>query len=150
TRVVGDHPVLWREIRQASFGSRRRLIIVAAAVALAALFIYSRVPLSDGLLHAMVGMIGLFVVILQACVASTASVAGEFESRTWHVLLTTPLTGREIVAGKFLGCLRRQWFILACLAAHFFLSSAAGHVAPIALLHLALLYAGPTIMLTGA
>jgi len=150
TRVVGDHPVLWREIRQASFGSRKRLIIVAAAVFLAALFIYSRVPFSDGLLHAMVGMIGVFVVLLQASVASTASIAGEFESRTWHVLLTTPLTAREIVAGKFLGGLRRQWFVLACLAAHFLVAAAAGHVPPITLLHLALLYIAPALMLTGA
>ncbi len=149
TRVVGDQPVLWREVRQPAFGSRRLLVILALVVAAAFGLLYYYLPMSDYALHRIVVFVGLFVVCLHAAIAATGAVAGEREDQTWTVLLTTPLTAREILLGKLVGGLRRQWFTPAVVMAHLALAAALGWIYPPFLLHVALVLIGVAVMLTG-
>ena len=58
--------------------------------------------------------------MLLVCVLSGTAISSEKESDTWTLLLTTPLTGHEIVRGKALGVARRMiWPMARCIAAHF-------------------------------
>jgi ABC-type transport system involved in multi-copper enzyme maturation permease subunit len=77
---------------------------------------------------------------------TTGGFVGEREGRTWEVLLTTPLSAREIAWGKLAGALHAQWFLPAVILGHVVLSVAAGVVRPILLLHMLLILAGPTLL----
>ncbi len=148
-RCVGDRPVLWREVRQSTLGSRRRLLLLTAAIALGLGWLYARVGLHDEITHFAVAIIGVLVLILQAALAATASIPAEREQRTWEVLMTTPLRGSEILTGKFLGALRRQWMAPTWMLGHFVLAAAIGAIHPAFLLHLVMLIAGTSVLLTG-
>jgi ABC-type transport system involved in multi-copper enzyme maturation permease subunit len=119
SRQVSDRPVLWRELRQSAFRSRLQLIGTASAFLLILGFLYWKVGLNEDGLHATLAIIAVLASLCIAAVSTTSGVSGERESRTWEALLTTPLTARQIVAGKFLGAIRRQWFVPALLAVHF-------------------------------
>lgn len=148
-RLVGDRPVLWREVRQSTLGSRRRLIILTATVALGLGWLYARVGMHDEITHGAVAIIGMLVVCLSAALAATSSVAAERESRTWDVLMTTPLRPGQILGGKYLGALRRQWVAPAWMGGHFLFAVLMGAVHPAYLLHLGLVVAGWSLFLTG-
>ncbi len=142
-RTVSDRPVLWREVRQATFGSRRRFLVVLGLTASILAFLYFRVGFDEGALHAVIAVIGAIAVMAQAVFLTAGSIGGEREAKTWDVLVCTPLTGREIVLGKFAGALRIQWFLPIVALAHIALAAMLGYVAPIFLVHIAIIYAGP-------
>ncbi len=130
TREVGDHPVLWRELRQAAFRSRLQLIIVSFAVACGFGALYYYVDMDEEGFHGTISIIGAALMLLTAAVSSTSVISGERESRTWEVLQTTPMSAWSIIIGKTLGTVRRQWFIPAVLAAHFAIALAWSAVHP--------------------
>jgi ABC-type transport system involved in multi-copper enzyme maturation permease subunit len=159
SRDVSDHPVLWREVRQVTFGSRLRFILISLFALAGLAFIYYwagtaegafnlRVAFQNEGLHAALAIVGGIAVMIQPVFMTTGSIAGEREARTWDVLLSTPLSARAIIFGKFVGALRGQWFIPAVVLAHFVLSAAIGFISPIFPLHLLLIYLGPTLLFT--
>lgn len=159
SRDVSDHPVLWREVRQVTFGSRLRFFLISLFALAGLAFIYywagtaegafnPRVAFQNEGLHAALAIVGAIAVMIQPVFMTTGSIAGEREARTWDVLLSTPLSARAIIFGKFVGALRGQWFIPAVVLAHFVLSAALGFVSPIFPLHLLLIYLGPTLLFT--
>jgi ABC-type transport system involved in multi-copper enzyme maturation permease subunit len=119
SRDVADQPVLWRELRQSSFRSRLQLIGTSSVFLALLGLLYWKVGLSEDGLHGTLTIIAIIASLCIAAVSTTSGISGERESRTWEALLTTPLSARQIVAGKFLGAIRRQWFVPALLAAHF-------------------------------
>ncbi|MFN0131759.1 MAG: ABC transporter permease [Phycisphaerales bacterium] len=147
-REVSDSPVLWRELRQSSFGSRRSAIIVAAATLVGMVLLYANASMSDEGLHATIAVLGALVAMIQPVFLTTGGVAGEREARTWEVLLTTPLSGRAVVLGKYLGALRGQWFLLAVALGHLVVAAGLGWVSWWLALHAAMIYAGPALLLT--
>jgi ABC-type transport system involved in multi-copper enzyme maturation permease subunit len=162
SREVGDQPVLWREVRQRVFRRPVLMRIAVWAVVLIALFVYyqvmlDRTPGSWGLdpdrlseegLNFPVAAIGTGIAILLACFGSGTLIAGERESRTWEVLLATPLSAREIVMGKFLGALRRQVFIPAVVVGHFLFVGLLGPVRLSTALYTAVLISGGVAAVT--
>jgi len=79
--------------------------------------------------------LGLAVLITMIVPASVMS--AERESRTWPVLLLTPLTNQEILLGKFIGVLRRcgaVWLLLLAYVASF---TYAGFFHPLAVVQMA-------------
>jgi ABC-2 type transport system permease protein len=146
-RIVGEKPVLWREIRQPTFGSRRRFLIAAGVTLCGLLFLYINFGIRDNEgLHGTMAVIGALAVMLQSVFMTTGGFVGEREGRTWDVLLTTPLSGGEISFGKLIGCLRAQWFLPAVVLAHFALTAALGYIHPVVVLHLVLIFAGPVLL----
>lgn len=143
SRDVGDHPVLWRELRQSVFKSRRNLIIVALAIAALFIYLYFEAGIDERNLHTVVTAIASMILLCSAAAVSSGSLSGERESRTLDSLLSTPLSAFEIISGKFAGAFRRLWFIPAVIGTHFTLSYLAGVVRPILLLHLALILIPP-------
>ncbi|MBX3377551.1 MAG: ABC transporter permease subunit [Phycisphaeraceae bacterium] len=146
-RTVGGNPVLWREVRQPTFGSRLifRIVLVLAVLALGAL--YALAGLGNPDLHAVLAYIGIAAVMLQAVFLTSGPFAGEREARTWDVLLTTTLSPRQILTGKLLGTLRSFWFIPAVVITDWVIASAFGYIHPFGVLLIALIMIAPGILL---
>lgn len=147
-RTVGANPVLWREIRQPTFGSRRRFLIAAALAVGGLAFLDFNFGIGEMGVQGSIVIVGAISIMLQCVFMTTGGFVGEREGRTWDVLLTTPLSPGEIVAGKLAGALRAQWFVPAVVLAHTALSVAAGVMRPVILVHLALILIGPTLLFT--
>lgn len=139
SREVADEPVLWRELRQPAFHTRTRLVLYTALIGVLLLFMYGAIGFADEDLHYPIVVIGTLLVLLRAAAGSTASITAERDARTWETLLTTPLSSRAILWGKFAGTLRSQWFVPAVLFAHLLLSVLAGVLRPIVILHVGLI-----------
>ncbi len=159
SREVSDHPVLWREVRQATFGSRRwfRVILVLTCVGMVGMYWSAgttnghfsvRAVLDNEGLHAALMILGGIGVMIQPVFMTTGSIAGEREARTWETLLTAPLTGAQIMLGKLAGALRTQWFLPAVVLGHFVAAACGGHINPLTPVHLLLIYLGPVLLFT--
>src|SRR5439155_24220197 len=111
-------PVLWRELRQAAFRSRAQLIYTSVIFGAILGVLYWKVGLAEYGLHGSVAIIAVLASLCIAAVSTTAGVSGEREGRTWEALLTTPMSAWQIVAGKFMGAVRRQWFVPALVGVH--------------------------------
>lgn len=148
SRQVSDRPVLWRETRQVTLGSRRKFLIVLTLAVAGLLYLYARWGIFEAGMHMSLGLVGALAVAIQAVFMTTGSIAGEREARTWEVLLTTGLSGRDIILGKALGTLRAQWFLPTIVFTHFVIAVVFGAVSPILLLHLALIWLGPLLFFT--
>jgi ABC-type transport system involved in multi-copper enzyme maturation permease subunit len=118
TRQVGDSPVLWREMRQSAFRTKTVLFVALAFVVGLVAWLYYYVGFDEEGLHIGIAITATITMLIAGAVTATSVVTGERESRTWEVLLTTPLTAWDIVFGKAAGAVRRQWFIPVLLALH--------------------------------
>ncbi|WP_169976117.1 ABC transporter permease [Tautonia rosea] len=138
-RPMGDRPMLWKEIyieRRNSLGGLGKwlgvlavLYLVLASVVLTGLYLDALVrqssidQASERLVwfqRAIVDTASWFSLFLAWAVGLRAAVAiaSERERGTWDALLTSPLEGPEIVAGKLIGSLHSlRWLILAMLLA---------------------------------
>ena len=100
-----DEPVLWRERRSRMMGRPAYLVRLLVAVEVPIVLIALSATMSDGYTHeqgalsALAACAGTFGVLVLTVVAANAF-ATERASQTLDVLLTTPLTAREIVRQK--------------------------------------------------
>jgi ABC-type transport system involved in multi-copper enzyme maturation permease subunit len=161
SREVSDRPVLWREVRQASLGSKKwaRAAAVLTMLGLAVTYWYAgltpasregrhfswRELIDNEGLHTAFMVLGAIVVMIQPVLMTTGSIAGEREAKTWETLLTTPLTGARVVLGKLAGSLRVQWFLPTVILLHMLAVIATGHLAPRVLALLLVTYLGPVL-----
>ncbi|MFN5944778.1 MAG: ABC transporter permease, partial [Phycisphaerae bacterium] len=120
SRVVSDRPVAWRELQQPIVGRTWMAWAIGIIVGLALLFIYYMSALED--VQIAIAIVGVVIWLLFSAVATTGTIAHEREGRTLDVLLTTPLSGWEIVWGKFIGGLRRLWIGPAFIILHIIIS----------------------------
>lgn len=145
SREVSDAPVAWRELRQPLFKKAWMSWVAVAAVGLLLLWADAQ-AIADGYIrdasyHIVLMVIASLLVLVQAANLSATGVSGEREARTWEVLLTTPMSGWQILGGKFLGAIRRLWLIPAIALAHtFFAGIMTGALHPISLLHLMIIW----------
>jgi ABC-type transport system involved in multi-copper enzyme maturation permease subunit len=148
SREISDHPVLWRELRRASIASPHLRLAVVVITILGVAVLYWRVGIEEYGLHMTIGVLGALAVMVQSAFMTTGGISAEREGRTWEVLLTTPLAGREIILGKFLGSLRSQWFIPAVALAHFVIAAFAGVMPWYFIPQYAIILLGPTLFLS--
>jgi len=142
-RVVGP-PMVWKEMTCAlSRRERLAMTIVLGIEGLLIVIAYSFTALMAFLdyeaahimyLWAFLGLAILFTITSSATVMSV-----ERESRTWPVLLMTPLTDREILIGKFVGVLRRCGPIWLSLLAYVAAFTWARCFHPMAIVHVLLI-----------
>ena len=124
-REVGENPILWRELRQPLLRGRGwSLAAAVVAIGLLGLFYVAlanqyRNELLDHDTHIGFALVfhGLFWLL--AAVLGATAVASEKEGDTWDVLIATPLDGRTILWGKFLGVMRRLLWPAVLVAGHF-------------------------------
>ncbi|MBS0186983.1 MAG: ABC transporter permease subunit [Planctomycetes bacterium] len=104
---VSDNPVRWRELRQPLFARKWHPYVFTGAVVAILSYVYSQVGVASGEVLTVVSAILLTLLYFQASLIASNSIAGERESRSFEVLLTTPLTARQIIVAKWLGAMRR-------------------------------------------
>jgi ABC-type transport system involved in multi-copper enzyme maturation permease subunit len=150
SRVVGDHPVLWRELRpRARFFTAKRIV---GAVLLAVLMSWITYEMWDQreALTTLISVVGMIIVCIIAGSTPAPSIAGEREGRTLDELLTTPLRPWSIILAKAAGVLRTQWMAPLILITYVAIVGVfAGSTHPVAILHLAMIVLIPIILLGG-
>ncbi|HEY8666688.1 MAG TPA: ABC transporter permease subunit [Tepidisphaeraceae bacterium] len=128
-RTVADNPVLWRELRRPLMNKFWQGIVAAIACATLLGISYYAVG-RDELDRANTQIPFAFVfhglLTLLVCVLAATSIAQEKESDSWTILLTAPISGRQILVGKFFGVLRRIFWPMALFTAHFLIFVAMG------------------------
>jgi ABC-type transport system involved in multi-copper enzyme maturation permease subunit len=142
-RVVGP-PMVWKEMT-CTLSRRERLamtvvlgiegLLIVIAYSFGALMAF----LDYGMVHIMYIWAFLGLAVLFTITSSATVMSVERESRTWAVLLTTPLTDREILIGKFVGVLRRCGPIWLSLLAYVAAFTWAGCFRPMAIVHVVLI-----------
>ncbi|MBX3390656.1 MAG: ABC transporter permease subunit [Phycisphaeraceae bacterium] len=104
---VWDDAMAWRELRQRVFiRPWHPWVAGIAAVALLA-FAYWESGIQTIEIFFFASAVLLVVFYFQSALIASNSIAGERESRSLEVLLTTPLSARSIVRAKWIGALRR-------------------------------------------
>ncbi len=151
SRQIGDNPVLWREIRQSALGGgsavRTILVLIVAVGGLLLANLYFG-PGEEGL-HYVVQICGMLLLCAGAAVSGTGAITGEREAGSWTILLTTPLSGFEIIAGKFLGACRRCWIAPALLLLDLVIAVAADVFSAVAIVHFLIIAVSITVFLCG-
>jgi ABC-type transport system involved in multi-copper enzyme maturation permease subunit len=117
-RRVQGPPVQWKEGRTPLFRARRHLLfdmglwtLVAGLVLVVILFVGAPVY---GSFFLPIQILQL-VLVIRLAVAAGGGITREKEARTWPILLTTPLSNRQIIEGKARGALRQNLFLLVLL-----------------------------------
>lgn len=87
----------------------------------------------------------LFTIVLPA-----TSITSERESRSWPVLLATPLDDKDILLGKLVGSLRRCLPAWLLLLGHIIIFSLAGFIHPLAIIHTGILVTWIAVFLSGS
>lgn len=149
SRTLGDAPVLWREVRQRALPRRRWTWVLAIVFGGFLITVYAFGGLEHGAAGYPIGVLGTILILASAAVRPAAAIAGERDARTWDVLLTTRLSAREILWGKFIGNARRLWPVPALVSIHFVISTLAGQTHPVLLPMLAAAWIPPMVFLAG-
>ena len=153
-RVVGP-PIIWKELRSPIFRHHkiRTCILVSISLILLSGTYYlcakARV-LDDEGTHAAYAVIFLGVGMLFTIVLPATSITSERESRSWPVLLATPLDDKDILLGKFVGVLRRCLPAWLLLFGHIIVFSLLGFIHPFAIVQTGILVTWIAIFLSGS
>lgn len=128
SRQVRGNPVLWRELRQSIF--RTRLHLLAAVVALLAFITWSLVRgwANDEEWFILCGIVLCLLFLFQAATGASAAIQGEVQARTWHALITTPMSPWSIILAKVLGATRRCMVVPLLIVVLIFTSTLAGGI----------------------
>lgn len=133
SREVGGQPMMWRELRQKMF--RRTFWMVFALLIAACFLVIANWNESDTRSATMMTtVLGSILTLLLSTAGSAGSVNGEREARTWEVLLTTGLSPRQIVMGKFVGSVKRQLFVPLVVLVQQIYSVLSGDLNPVGVL----------------
>jgi len=149
-------PVVWKELRAPfiqGIDNRNSYIgLSMAIVALVLTYIAGAVTnsLDADFTHVAYVMLFVFIGALINIVFSATRITTEKESQSWSLLLTTPLSDRDILLGKAISAFRRCLPIWGLLAGHLVLFTLAGYIHPVASFHLLVVVAWLTCFLTGA
>jgi ABC-2 type transport system permease protein len=146
-------PIVWREFLSLrnKIGCLKGILgIVLALVIIAVTYGYCA---HKGFLdrkeaHMAFISIYFFFALLRTTAAAATSISAEKEARTWPILLTSPLTERQIVLSKMIGSSMAGWAFWLLLLAHIVVFSVAGRIPLSALLPLALLVASSALLVS--
>ncbi|HCO95672.1 MAG TPA: hypothetical protein DIU00_17290 [Phycisphaerales bacterium] len=153
TRPVKGPPVIWKEIINLWIKSRRLTVVVTtvpAVLLLAAVYIYCGYKgyLSREETHIVFILAFFFFGLFRTASSAATCITSEKEALTWPILLTTPLTEKQIAFGKIIGSCIGGWAFWLLLAVHLLVFSLAGVISPAAVLPLILLIASSTLLVS--
>jgi len=153
-RVVGP-PIIWKELRSPLFRHHKIRTCVFAFICLILLsgtyyLCAKTLLLDDEGTHAAFAVIFLGTGMLFTIVLPATSITTEIESRSWPVLLATPLDDKDILLGKFVGSLRRCFPAWLLLFGHIIAFSALGFIHPFAIVQTGILVIWLVIFLSGS
>jgi ABC-type transport system involved in multi-copper enzyme maturation permease subunit len=119
-RHIKGPPVIWKEMTS-RLSSREKLfvgtIIAVELIMIVAMYLFPIISDNFGLGETYTVYYGIFMGLglLSITIFPATCIASEKEARTWPLLLTTTLTGWQILLGKCVGVLRRAipaWMLL--------------------------------------
>jgi ABC-type transport system involved in multi-copper enzyme maturation permease subunit len=153
-RVVGP-PIIWKELRSPMFRHHKIRTFVFVFIALILLsgtyYLCAKENMLDGEeMHATYAVIFLGVGMLFTIVLPATSITTEIESRSWPVLLATPLDDKDILLGKFIGAMRRCLPAWLLLFGHIIAFSVIGFIHPFAIVQTVILVTWIAIFLSGS
>ena len=153
-RVIGP-PIIWKELRSPMFRHHKIRTCIFAFIILILLggtyYLCAKEDmLDDSEMHATYAVIFLGVGMLFTIVLPATSITTEIESRSWPVLLATPLDDKDILLGKFVGVLRRCFPAWLLLFGHIIAFSLIGFIHPFAIIQTGILVTWITIFLSGS
>jgi ABC-type transport system involved in multi-copper enzyme maturation permease subunit len=118
-RTVTGNAIIWKELQNPIL-KRRKLrhgfYCLLGIIAYGLVFLVLGILLLTGSLESVI-LFAMFLgaaAILFTAIFSAEAITGEKEMGSWSILLTTPLTGKQILFGKFIGLLKQTfvfWFI---------------------------------------
>ncbi|MCD4823364.1 MAG: ABC transporter permease subunit [Phycisphaerae bacterium] len=152
-RGIKGSPVIWRELRKAGRAFGIKTAIKTAVVVGALVVTYAALASVENLedYETQVAYVAILFGLgfLNTVVTAATGITSEKESRSWLILLATPLSEWQIVWGKAVGVFHRCLPLWALLFGHTLLFVLAGFLHPIILPFLAALVIGVTFFLTG-
>jgi len=153
-RVVGP-PIIWKELRSPIFRHHKIRTCIFAFIGLILLsgtyYLCAKARvLDDEGTHAAYAVIFLGVGMLFTIVLPATSITTERESRSWPVLLATPLDDKDILLGKFVGALRRCFPAWLLLFGHIIAFSLIGFIHPLAIIQTGILVTWIAVFLSGS
>jgi len=154
-RRVAGPPIIWKELRSQMF--RRHKIRTCILVSIVLILLSGTYYLCDKAhildneeTHATYAIIFMAVGMLFTIVLPATSITSERESRSWPVLLATPLDDKDILLGKFIGALRRCFPAWLLLFGHIIAFSLLGFIHPLAIIQTGMLVTWISIFLSGS
>lgn len=117
-RPIKGSPIVWKEQHRPWFRHGRRSAIygsIALVLVVGTLVWMALAGASPYILFYLPIQVLQVAFIISLAAGAASAITREKEARTWPILLTTPLTEREIVRGKASGILRRCLWLLAPL-----------------------------------
>jgi ABC-type transport system involved in multi-copper enzyme maturation permease subunit len=149
-RPIKGSPIIWKESLSATSGKKLILKIVCMVLSVVAIITaYIACIVYDALdspqIHAAFILGYFFLALLRIAVVSAASITSERESRTWPILLSTPLEKRDIIKGKILASINRARPFWILIAIHLVVFTLLGKIHPFALAPLAILFTASAV-----
>jgi ABC-type transport system involved in multi-copper enzyme maturation permease subunit len=152
-RSVKGPPVIWKEMMTLLTKNLRAgsiITTILAVLILAAVYgycAYANLLGSHGTQTAFI-IIYFFFGLLRTATSAGISITTEKEAQTWPILLTTPLSEKQIVLEKIIGSCLAGWAFWLLLAAHITVFSLAGYIPPSAVPPLALLIVSSMLLVS--
>ncbi|MHC4323045.1 MAG: ABC transporter permease [Planctomycetota bacterium] len=142
-RVIGP-PIIWKELRSPILGRHKIrsciLVFIGLILLIGSYYLCAIVGTLDGEeTHVTYAIIFLGVGMLFTIILPATSITTERESRSWPVLLATPLDDKDILLGKFIGALRRCFPAWLLLFGHIITFSLLGFIHPLAIIQTGIL-----------
>ncbi|MFC1781324.1 ABC transporter permease [Planctomycetota bacterium] len=154
-KQVKGSPVLWKELRMPMIqGPDNRNSIIGFGIAVISLLITYTVfrkdrYLAEDFTHIMYALMFVITGSIFNMIFASTCITSEKESQTWPILLSTPMSGWQIIFGKALGVFYRCLPVWILFAGHILLFVFTGTFHPIAILHFLIFLTGIIIFLTG-
>lgn len=154
-RPINCSPLIWKEMRGPMIQGGRVQSILGLVVSFGALLFTYWLSIREGTLdedyvHTAYSVVFMVLGIIMSMVLAATMITSEKESRTWPLLMSTTLSGWEIVIGKTVGVLKRCIPIWAFLTGHVLLFIFVGYIHPVVLLHLSIAVGGVMLFLIGS
>ncbi len=137
-RRISGSPITWKELRAPFIQGGRKKGIIAACVTILALLITYAICANENCLdedftHVIFTMIFVIIGLISNAVFSASTITTEKESRSWPILLATPMDDWAILKGKLIGNVRRCLPIWIFMVGHILLFILIGYIHIIAL-----------------
>lgn len=154
-REVKGSPIIWKELRAPFIQGGRTKSIIGLIIAIIALLITYGACIKENALddqdtHIVYTIIFVIMGLVSTAVLSANTITSEKETRSWPILLATPLDDWNILLGKAVGVFRRCLPIWLFLAGHVLLFVLIRFIHPIAVIHLTMLVAWCVVFLSGS
>jgi ABC-type transport system involved in multi-copper enzyme maturation permease subunit len=154
-RRVRGACVVWKELRSPLIqGGKKKAwfgFSVAVLVQAGMYIFYGRAKLLDeDFTHVLCVILFMVIGLLGSIFLSATTITSEKETRSWPILLCTPLDDWQILMGKALGIFRRCLPVWVFLIVHVVLFAALGYIHPAALIIMPAILLWVIVFLSGS